>query len=188
MFAKYRGFVRRKFEDIFGIRTVRNDFYQGGLEDQTYEGIVLETIVFLIPFALFSYILLKNVNFMGAIGLIVMSIYPFLLLLIRIRTFSDSSILKETGLGYHPAYCYLISVFSGGYILVAGFASLNFHFPLTSSFIMIITGFIIQGIPLFPDYINKLVSFEIRSIKWYKFLVFLGIILFFISFIVNYIK
>ncbi|MCC7550498.1 MAG: hypothetical protein KO316_03215 [Methanobacterium sp.] len=186
--AKYRGSLRRGLECLSGIKTVRGGVYQGGLDDQTYEGIILETPFVVLIIALVSYypIAVSMQNFPGYVGFVMWFFFPFLILLLRIRTFSDSSILEWTGIGYHPAYCFLLSIFAGGYSTGTGFSMLNFPGnPVGLAYSMIMVGLIAQAIPLFPDYINKMVPFEIRSKSGYKFMAILAVILFFTTWFIR---
>lgn len=185
--AKYRGRIRKNLEKLTGIKTVRDGVYQGGLDDQTYEGIILETPLVIIAMAVFFYyaFVVSLHNFPIYVGFVMVFFFPFIILLFRIRTFSDSSILERTGLGYHPAYCFLLSVFAGGYTTGTGFSMLNFSDPMGLVYSMILVGLIAQTIPLFPDYINKLVPFEIRSKFGYKFMVFLAVTIFIVTWIIH---
>jgi hypothetical protein len=186
--AKYRGSLRRGLECLTGIKTVRGGVYQGGLDDQTYEGIILETPFVVLIIALVSYypIAVSMQNFPGYVGFVMWFFVPFLILLLKIRTFSDSSILEWTGTGYHPAYFFLLSIFAGGYSTGAGFSMLNFPGnPVDLAYSMIMVGLITQAIPLFPDYINKMVPFEIRSKSGYKFMAILAVILFFTTWFIR---
>lgn len=185
--AKYRGSIRKGLERLTGIKTVREGVYQGGLDDQTYEGIILETSLVILMLAAVTYlpIAVSMHNFPGYFGFVMVFFFPFIILLFRIRTFSDSSILERTDLGYHPAYCFLLSVFAGGYTTGTGFSMLNFSDPVGLAYSMILVGLIAQTIPLFPDYINKLVPFEIRSKFGYKFMVFLAVIIFIVTWIIH---
>jgi len=125
-------------------------------------------------------------NFPIYLGFITIFLFPFLILLLRIRIFSDSSILERTGIGYHPAYCFLLSIFAGGFTTGTGFSMLNFpEDPVGLAYSMIIVGLIAQAIPLFPDYINKILPFEIRSKFGYKFMVVLAIVIFFATWLIH---
>lgn len=187
--AKYRGSIRKSLERLTGIKTVRKGVYQGGLEDQTYEGIILETPLVILAMAVFFYypFAVSLNNFPIYLGFVMIFFFPFIILLLRIRTFSDSSILERTGIGYHPAYCFLLSVFAGGYTTGTGFSMLNFpdKDPSGLAFSMIIVGLIAQTIPLFPDYINKIVPFEIRSKFGYKFMVILAVVIFLATWVIH---
>ena len=186
--AKYRGNIRKGLEKLTGIKTVRKSVYQGGLDDQTYEGIILETPLVILAMAVFFYypFVVSLNNFPIYLGFITIFLFPFLILLLRIRIFSDSSILERTGIGYHPAYCFLLSIFAGGFTTGTGFSMLNFpEDPVGLAYSMIIVGLIAQAIPLFPDYINKILPFEIRSKFGYKFMVVLAIVIFFATWLIH---
>lgn len=186
--AKYRGNIRKGLEKLTGIKTVREGVYQGGLDDQTYEGIILETPLVILAMAVFFYypFVVSLNNFPIYLGFITIFLFPFLILLLRIRIFSDSSILERTGIGYHPAYCFLLSIFAGGFTTGTGFSMLNFpEDPVGLAYSMIIVGLIAQAIPLFPDYINKILPFEIRSKFGYKFMVVLAVVIFFATWLIH---
>jgi hypothetical protein len=184
--AKYRGSIRRNLERLTGVKMVREGEYEGGLDDETYEGIILETPIIIVLLAAVMYYPFAH-NFPFYIGFMMNFTYPFLILLLRIRTFNDSSILEETGIGYHPAYCFLLSIAAGGFTTATGFSMLNFpdKGPFELACIVIVLGLIAQSIPLFPDYINKIVPFEIRSRYGYKFMAILAAVLFFVTWIIK---
>lgn len=182
--AKYRSSLRRKLEQLTGIETVRKGVYHGGLDDQTYEGIILETpfVILIVAVASYYLVAVSLHNFWGYVGFVLIFLFPFIILLLRIRTFSDSSILENTGVGYHPAYCFILSIFGGCFTTLTGFSMLNSpENPLNLAYSLIIIGLIAQAIPLFPDYINKVVPFEIRSKFGYKFMTVLTVVIFVIA-------
>ena len=181
---KYKGVFRKEIEELTGIKTVHNNVYQGGLNDQTYEGMILELPLGLfIGFILF-YIPISSLNFWGYLGIIVSFSYPCVLLFLRFKTFSESNILENTGLGYHPAYCFIISLFSGITVLLAGFAGLNFPGHEFNCYLLILTGLFIQTVLMSPDLINKVVPFEIRTIGGYIFVIVITVILTVISILI----
>ena len=106
-------------------------------------------------------------NYFLNLGIYLIFAFPAIMLLCRIRTFGDSNILPGTGLGYDPMESWRLSLLSCMWGFMIGFSSLNFisweylDIPLITISLAVISGMI----PIFPDYINKLVSYEIRSKK-----------------------
>jgi len=185
--AKFRSSMRNGLEKLTGIKTVRKGIYNGGLDDQTYEGIILETPVIILAAALVSYypIVVALQNFSGYIGFVVIFLFPFILELLRIKTFSDSSILEETGIGYHPAFCFLFSIAAGGFMTIRGFSMLNFpDMPLELAYFVIVLGLFAQAIPLFPDYIEKILHRNLRSKIGLRFMGILAVVLFIVTHII----
>ena len=108
-------------------------------------------------------------------GLFLIFFVPGIVLLLRIRTFNESNILPETGLGYDPFLGFKFSFFSSWPGLMFGFTGLFLNpIPWYVPF-LIPMGFIFALIPLFPDYINKYLSYDIRSKKAFDFFQPLGI-------------
>ena len=93
------------------------------------------------------------------------------MLLFRIKTFSDDNILPETGLGYDPLQCWKLSFLSLAWGLLIGFSGLYFSYiPLYVSLTIISLAILSSMIPIFPDYLNNLLSYDIRSEKGLWFL------------------
>lgn len=180
VYTKYRGIIRKKTEEITGIKMVRNNVYQGVLDDQTYEGMIIELFNPVSLMAIFLYFPLKGKGIYW--GFVVSWLYPAVMELLRIKTFGERNILPQTGVGYHPVYIYFMAVFAGIGFLLGGFGILNFHNPSISSILFILIGIGMQTIFMFPDYINRIVPFEIRSPKGH---LFLAVLLIFMIFFVD---
>ena len=119
------------------------------------------SIILLIP-ALF----LSEFNYLFNLGCYLVFALPSIMLLCRIKTFSEDSILPETRLGYDPFQSWLLSLLSLSPGLVIGLSGLYlgdtpFHVSLIRTSLALISSMI----TMFPDYINKLLSYEIRSEK-----------------------
>lgn len=102
---------------------------------------------------------------------------PFSLLLLRINIFSDKNISPETNIGYNPLFsCFLSFIASIGFlpifpIFFGGEISVYF---LILVFILASAGAIV---PVIPDQINKLLSYDIRSKEGQKLLVAITLVL-----------
>ena len=135
------------------------------IKNITYEGFVVQTFIMM---AIMSIVVLfaSEINVYFNIGFFLVAILPPSFLLLRIKTFSDSSILPETNRGYDPVDSYVLSFLGMAMGLVIGFSSLNFDYtPLIFPIVMISGALITSLIPIFPDYINKILPYEIRSEK-----------------------
>jgi len=101
-------------------------------------------------------------------------LFPYFLFLLRIRTFSDDSILLETGIGYNPLENYRLSLAaSAGFIVLL--VTLWFDkLPLYFCIIGLILGLICYLIPIFPDYIGKFFNCDVRTEKGKDFLWLIG--------------
>jgi len=131
----------------------------------TNEGKILNLSVPVIILAI-PVLFLSESNYFFNLGFYLTFAIPSAMLLCRIKTFGDNSILPETGLGYEPIGSWLLSYLCLMWGLVVGFSALNFadillYFPLITISLALISSMI----PMFPDYINKLLPYEIRSEK-----------------------
>ncbi len=91
--------------------------------------------------------------------------FPSLMLLLRIHVFSDDNILSETGIGYNPMEIYLLS-FLGSFglvMLVPAFFSDEIH--LEFGFIVLVLSLVVSLIPIFPDYVNRFLPYDVRTEK-----------------------
>jgi hypothetical protein len=95
---------------------------------------------------------------------------------LRIHTFSDDNILPETETGYAPLGSWVLSMFAstGLYMLFPAFGSGE---PLYFFVIVLIIGLSAALVPIFLDYINKLLPYDIRSEKGVKLLIVITFIL-----------
>lgn len=141
--------------------------YTNFQEDFTYQGQALYTgfggVIIFIP-VLLSF----GLNWVGwAISL------PFLfstfIFFLRIHTFSDDNILPETGIGYDVTKSWTLSLI-GSLGLAVIFFVLNVSDDLILPIITLVLILIAGLIPIFPDYINKFLSYDIRSERGELFL------------------
>lgn len=131
--------------------------YQGQAIYAGFAGVILAISVFFsfglnwVGWALFSPFFLSFIFFL------------------RIGTFNDDNILPETGMGYDVTKSWTLSLI-GSIGLSVIFFVLNISdsliLPIIALLLILITGLI----PLFPDYINKYLSYDIRSEKGQSFL------------------
>jgi hypothetical protein len=84
------------------------------------------------------------------------------MLALRTRTFNDDNILSETGIGYNPIQSYVLS-FLGFVMLIPAFFSSEVH--LDFGIIVLILSLISSMIPIFPDYFNSFLSYDVRTEK-----------------------
>jgi len=155
--------------------------------DYSYEGMVmwmlpsfaLVLIVMFYPFA----VVRNNLPFY--IGAMVGFLYPSLIMLFWLKTFSDASIKKDADLGYHPGAYLVISLGAGWFMTARGFSMLNFqNIPSELAYITIALGLVAQSVPLFPDYLDKIVPFDLRSKAGLRFMGILAVFLFIVTHII----
>lgn len=91
--------------------------------------------------------------------------FPSLMLALRTRIFNDYSVLSETGIGYNPFQSYILSFLGslGFLMLVPAFFSSEVHLDL--GFIVLILSLISSLVPIFPDYFNRFLPYDIRTEK-----------------------
>lgn len=179
--AVYIRQIESKMENLFNIKFRRPD------DDYSYEGMVLWllpsfaliAVVMFYPFA----VVRDNLPFY--LGAMLGFLYPSLIMLLRLKTFSDTKIKESTGLGYHPGAYLAISLGAGWFMVARGFSMLNFqNIPSELAYITIILGVIAQTIPLFPDYLDKALPVDLRSRTGLLFMGVIAVILFIVTHII----
>lgn len=162
--------IVRFFDKTFSYPILREGCdYSDKPLDLTYEGTVLSIV--LIPIECVPMLFLSEFNYFFNIGVYLGFVIPTIMILFRINTFSDKSILLETGLGYEPRQCWVLSFLNLAWPLAIGFSSLYFSDnPFYFSLITITLALFCSMIFIFPDYVNKFLSYDIRSEKGYWFL------------------
>ncbi len=182
----YGAFYIRKFLDwVFPFDIVRRGgSYNDRSADLTYEGQVSELFFPSIISSILLFVFISPINIFGALGFALGILFPSFMLLLRVRTFSDDSILSSTGKGYSPIQSYILSLLAGIFSFIIGFSMLNFDTPHFVAYTMIIMAFIASLIPLLPDKINKFLSYDIRSERGYSFLRKLNAFIIFIEVII----
>lgn len=141
--------------------------YTNFAEDMTYQGQIL-WIDFSVFIACISILLSFGLNWIGWVFALP-ALFPALMLLLRIRTFSDDSILPETGIGYDASKAWRLSMIGSLGLAVVFFVlnvSDNLILPIITLVLILLGGLI----PIFPDYINKYLSYDIRSERGELFL------------------
>lgn len=137
--------------------------------DLTYAGQVL-ILSILIP-SFFPILFISESNYFFNLGFFLLMLIPTCMILFRINTFNDDSILPETRLGYDPLQSWVLSFLAMMMGLVIGFSELNFSYiPIYVPLITISLALISGLIPMFPDYLNRFLSYDIRSERGYWFL------------------
>ncbi len=88
--------------------------------------------------------------------------------------------------GYMPISYWLISASLGLFTVGAGFSGIQLHFTkgspsLEAALFMIIIGFLIQSVYLFPDKLNKIVPIDLKTKNGFWFMLVLAFVLFGVS-------
>nr|WP_302579079.1 hypothetical protein [Methanobrevibacter arboriphilus] len=131
--------------------------YQGQAIYTGFAGVILAISVFFsfglnwVGWALFSPFFLSFIFFL------------------RIGTFNDDNISPETGIGYDVTKSWTLSLIGSIGLSVIFFVlniSDNLILPIIALFLILIAGLI----PIFPDYINNFLSYDIRSERGELFL------------------
>ncbi|MBF4468042.1 MAG: hypothetical protein ISP01_01420 [Methanobrevibacter arboriphilus] len=167
----YREPFGKLIDKIFPFPYLRkggNYKYINGDEELSPEGFIV-TIFFL--FAILGLVFLSVFEFnLLVFPIVFLLFFPACLLLLRIRMFSDDNISSSTGIGYSFHLSYFLSLLgSVGFLMVfAGF--LYNETPFWFNIIAFILALSSAIFPMIPDHINRLLSYDIRSEKGYKFL------------------
>jgi len=168
-------------DERYGLKPVRSPF------PYSYSGYV---ILFTLSSPGFFFMMLsgglESGNFWFGLGLGVAVVYPILFMFFRIHTFSDRSIPVGGGFGFMPLSYWILSVALGFFTVVRGFSGLNFYLSdgsvsLEFVVISILIGVVVQSVVLFPDKIDRLVPFDLRTKKGFIFMIVLAFILFGLS-------
>ncbi|BDZ68573.1 hypothetical protein GCM10025860_20210 [Methanobacterium ferruginis] len=136
-------------------------------------------------------------NFWFGLGGAVSTVFPILVIFLRIKTFSDDSIPVYAGpkmsipldIGYFPFFYWILSAMLGFQVTGRGFSTINTHFTtgnpsLKFSFIAIILGLIMQTIVLFPDKFDRIVPLDLRTKKGFIFMIALTVALYTTSYLI----
>lgn len=175
--------ISSKLEKILGIRLKKDKSYGQG--SYTYEGLSwnLLMVLLILDIALYYPIAVEYNNLPSYIGLLFLTIYPPIVMILRRSTFNDKSIpsaqnlvyvgrnLVSGGPGYNPLYYLLFSFAIGGASTIWGFSMLNFpDNPLQEGLSMVIMGLIGQTLILFPDKFNRISPVDTRTRKGLYFM------------------
>lgn len=167
--------IEKKLEKMFKIKIKRPD------DDYSYEGIVIWMPLVFGPLLLFMYypIVVAYANLPAFLGIAVGFLYPSVVMLLRLRTFSDANIQVSTGMGYHPGAYLFISLGAGWFMVLRGFSMLNFpNIPSELSYIVLGMGLLAMTIPLFPDYLDKVMPVDLRSSSGLRLMGLIAVVLF----------
>jgi hypothetical protein len=179
--AVYIRRIEGKLERWMDIKFRRPD------DDYSYEGMVLwllPSILIAMVVLFYPFAIVRN-NLPFYLGAMLGFLYPSLIMLFRLKIFSDASIKEDTDLGYHPGAYLAVSLGAGWFMTARGFSMLNFqNIPSELGYIVIALGLIAQTIPLFPDYLDKIVPFDLRSKAGLRFIGILAVFLFIITHII----
>jgi len=146
----------------------------------TYEGKIINLSIPLVIMPIPILFLFEDSFFIN-LGFYLFCALPAVMLLCRIKTFGSSNILPETGLGYEPLNSWKLLLISMVGVML-GLASIYFpNVPFHFSLVIISSALAFALIPLFPDYINKILPYEIRSEKGYSTLRTIVLIAFYIQ-------
>lgn len=150
--------------------------------DYSYEGILIWLPLLFGLLLIFMYypVAIDYNNLPAFLGTAVGFLYPSLIMLLRRKTFSDASIKEDTGVGYNPSAYLIISLGAGWFMILRGFSMLNFpdKVPAELGYIVLTMGLIAMTIPLFPDYLDKITSVDLRSQAGLRFMGIVAVLLF----------
>jgi hypothetical protein len=159
-----RGFIGKFLDKISPLPYLRergNYKFRNAQEELTSQGMILFLflnfsvcyLLFLLVFGFDYFIILFPVFF------------PSLMLALRTRTFNDNNILSKSGIGYNHVQSYVLSFLGsfGFLMLVPAFFSGEFH--LDFGIIVLILSLISSVVPIFPDYFNRFLPYDVRTEK-----------------------
>jgi hypothetical protein len=164
-------------------------------DDKGTSGLLFLSLLF-VPSIIMGGIFLGLIedNWWVGLRIILITAYPWLLMLCRINVFSDKSIPRyegpkmsiELGPGYVPLVYWLLSFQIGlnvtGYgITGIGSYIVSGHPSMLFCMFSLILGLISQTIVVSPDIIDKIVPVDMRMKKGYVLMVILTIVLVFVS-------
>lgn len=167
--------IETALENFADVKIRRSD------NDYSYEGIIIWMPLIFGSLLIFMYypVVVAYNNLPAFLGLVVGFLYPSVIMLFKIQTFSDACIEEDTGFGYHPLVYLLISLAAGWFMVLRGFSILNFqNIPSELAYIILAMGLIAMTIPLFPDYLDRVVSVDLRSWKGFRFMGIVAVALF----------
>lgn len=139
--------------------------------------------ILIIPIVLFYPLAVGYSNLPGYVGILFITIYPIVMMILRRSTFNDNGVpsaqnpvysgpnLVSGGPGYNPLYYLLFSFAIGGASTLWGFSMLNFpDKPVQIGLGMVIMGLIGQTLVLFPDKFNEISPVDTRTRKGLYFM------------------
>ena len=125
-------------------------------------------------------------NFWFGLGGAVAIVYPIIGMFLRIRTFSDSSIPNKGDFGFMPISYWILATALGLFTVGLGFSDIHLYFAngspsLEAAVFIIILGLLVQSVYLFPDKLNRVVPFDLRTKNGFWFMFVLAFVLFGVS-------
>ena len=163
-----KGVIGKFLDSISPFPYLREGGNYKNYSERTYEGRVLDLFVS----TLITYIC-AMLSFMSYIALLIILqgyLFPAFLILLRIRTFSDDNVLPESGRSYNPGASYVYSMM-GFILLIVDLAIIYLvNLPLYIIIPVLIFGSLSSLVPIFPDYINRFLPYDIRSEEGDEFL------------------
>lgn len=186
----FETFITAKLEKILGIKIKK--FKCKHMNCYTYEGLswVLLMYIIILPLVLYYPIVMGFHNLPSFIGILFITVYPILLMILRKGTFNDNSVpsaqnpvysghnLVSGGPGYNPLYYLLFSFAIGGASTIWGFSMLNFpDISIQKGLVMIFMGLVGQTLVLFPDKFNKISPVDTRTKKGLFFMMGVAIVI-----------
>jgi len=112
-------------------------------------------------------------------------VYPIVGMFLRIKTFSDESITNEGG-GYIPISYWIIAMALGIFTIGSGFSSISSYInegipSLEFIIASIVIGLLLQTLYLFPDKLDRIVPFDLKTKNGFLFMFVLAFVLFEVS-------
>lgn len=149
--------------------------YKNMYEELSPEGFIINLFIAILVasltiFTVFEFNLISIAMFLPML-------LPASLLFLRIHTFSDKNILPETNIGYNAMFSFMLSAIAsiGFYMLFPSL--LGGDYPLYYDIIIFVLASAGVIVPMIPDYINKLLPFDIRTLNGQRIIVILVVIL-----------
>ncbi|UTB33096.1 MAG: hypothetical protein NKF70_02135 [Methanobacterium sp. ERen5] len=154
-------------------------------EDDGYNAEVVGLNYYLVPLFVMAGIVagIYFQNVVDGLAMILPLVFPLILMLHRMETFSDKSRYEYSemkmpiGPGYVPIIYGTISIIIGICITSSTVRMIG-HYPLGVVIISICIALGIQSLFLFPDKINKVLPFDLRTKNGLIFMIILGVILY----------
>lgn len=166
--------------------------YNGKLTDKyeknEYNADVVGLNLYLVPLFFMASIVagIYFNNVIDGLAMLIPLVFPLILMLFRMETFSDKSRYEDFEInepikpGYVPRIYGMISIIIGLCITSSTIRMIGTQ-PIGVVIFSVLIALGIQSIFLFPDKINKIVPFDLRTKKGLIFMIVLGIILYLIS-------
>ncbi|MDP3623046.1 MAG: hypothetical protein Q8R66_03845 [Methanobacteriaceae archaeon] len=177
IFIFYEVTIFRRLEEILGIKMKRLDCNH--MACYTYEGRAWLYLIIVSIFMIFWFypVVISFNNFPAYVGLFFTGIYPLLIMIMRSNIFTDDSIpsarnpvyvgpnLVSGGPGYNSIHYLCFSASIGLASTLWGFSMLNSPDSATAGIALVFFGLVFQTLVLFPDVINLVSPWDLRTSK-----------------------